>query len=160
MKRRKGLAVGVICLLMLLSIPTVVSNEEKPDLIIESIDYIEHGHHVPPNYYYSCKVKNIGEVASSGTIKLSVKINRLLFRYFPIGFGKIFEASVTKTLEPGQSVDIEFLQDYEQQRMLYFFGVSYFRFNVEVNPDEIIDESDTSNNYYSETKLLWFGRNY
>lgn len=34
---KKGLVVGIICLLMLISFPTVVSSEGKPDLIIEDM---------------------------------------------------------------------------------------------------------------------------
>ena len=136
---------------MLAYTPAVESNPGKPDLIIENIIIEEYGHHVPPNQMLCCRVKNIGDAAVEEKICVSIQVYRCLFR-FPIRFIGTYEGSSNPLtpLNSGETIDIEFAYDYNIP------GFGFFQFKAEVNPDEIIDESNFQNNDYTEYDFRLF----
>jgi len=145
---KKSLAVFVICLLMLISIPPVASSEGEPDLDIKNIIIeIDYGHHPWPYISFYCRVKNIGNSPVEDTIVVTVRAYRCLF-LLPIYYVDTFEgkSKLGCILDPGETIDIYFANDGFPRDGLYWFF-------AEVNPGKTIDESNYFNNYYIELAL-------
>jgi len=148
---KKGLVIGIICLLILVSVPTVVS-EGKPDLVIE--DMVIKPGNFPNEQEFFCRVKNIGDVIAEKTIFVSVDIRMcFLFGMLPVYLIGTFDGggNFVPGLFPGDTIDIVFAYSYDLPR----FG--FYLFSCEVNPQLTIDEGKYSNNFYSEKSFAIFG---
>lgn len=141
-------------LLILVSMPLGIAFEEKPDLMIENIHIQDYGHHVPPEQHFYCKITNNGDIEVTERIAVSVNVVRCLFGIIPLFFEREYSGSVVveEGLLPGESVAIQFAYEYELPRPL--FGI--FLFNAEVDPDNLVDESNDDNNSYSEKFQVLF----
>ena len=131
----------IVISLILIYIPMVESSSSKPDLIVKNIVVKEYGHHVPPYQMLYCRVKNIGDGSVDEPIFVTINVYRCIF-LFPIRLIEIFEdfEKPVGELSPGETIDIDFAYDFD----LPGFGI--FQFDIEVNPDKIIDESNFLNN--------------
>jgi hypothetical protein len=151
---RKGLVVGIITILILVCIPQNVCAEELPDLIIENIVIDEYGHHVPPGQEFYCRITNSGDKEVTAYIVISVHVVRCLFGIFPVFLEREYTGSIINEegLSPGTSVDIQFAYKYELPEPL--FGI--FLFKAEVDPDNMIAESNDSNNHFTDKFQIFF----
>lgn len=117
--------------------------EEKADLVIEGLS------HFPDTVQYQnricCVIKNIGNKTVTGDIDLKVEIKRVYFGIF-LNNNSVRHYFVsmwsTHGLPPGESTEVDFATDVN----LPFWG--FFRFYCWVNPNQTVEESNSSNNFF------------
>ena len=149
---RHSLIVCIICLLTLTSVPSVLSNDEKPDLIIEHIYKVTvpRGGRLPwEQEFIYCRVRNIGDapVREDERFEYHIIVEQLLFNKFPIRTLKNSTRGffIWQGLEPGESHCLVLSNN------LRFFLPGNFRFHITVNQNQIINETNYGNNYGVET---------
>lgn len=149
---RQILIVFIICLLTLTSVPSVLSNDEKPELIIDDIYKVTvpKGGRLPwEKEFIYCRVRNIGDapVREDEIFEYQIIVEQLLFNKFPIRTLKNSTRGffIWQGLEPGESFFLIISND------LRFFLPGNFRFHITVNQNQIIDETNYDNNYGAET---------
>ncbi len=139
---KKGLVVGVICLLLLVSFPSVLSNEGKPDLIVEKI------FDMPDNIIVlsdiKCRIKNIGDTKTPGdNIEIFFEMKKMLFGIIPVEtvYSNTWVISGGGSIEPGESRDFTLLNAIEPDEYLGFYKVT-----CKVNPNGEFAEESYRNN--------------
>lgn len=161
---KKTTYVLVCMMLMAILVPTINAtigkvngNEEKPDLIIEDIIKEELGHTIPPVYGLYCRVRNIDNSVVAGPIVLNVRVNLLLFGCVPLFFGRSFygESPIGEVLPANGFIDIRFYSGRVFPSLLGHWIIGVYLVSAKVDPDNTIDESDDTNNYYSEIIWSW-----
>ena len=123
----------------------------KPDLIIDNI-IIRTGS-FPGDQIFYCKVKNIGDAKTEGDIEIQTTVKLMFFRIPLIKvFSELVLFGIGGHLYPGESVELSIVTDDDLPK----FG--FYQFSCTVNPNQVIDESAYSNNHYSESFRVFFGR--
>ncbi len=147
---KKSIVVGIICLLILTSIPTVLSNEDKPDLIIE--DIVKKPSDIPILYWVYCTVRNIGDAKAEGFIDIEVDMIWMLFGKIPLVVVKSFSGSayLEGGVQPGEAIDI-FFAEIES---FPYFGT--YKLSSVVNPDGEIPEKIYNNNWYDKNCFIYY----
>jgi hypothetical protein len=151
----KGLVAVVILILLNLAVqPSVALTqpniENKPDLVITDIivEKLEYRNSPWPEFYFYCRVKNIGNTPVEKTIEVTISAFKCVL-LFPIAYVDTFQgqSKTGKILKPGETVDIYFANDFD------FLNLGVYLFCAKVNTRKIIDESNYDNNYYRERAI-------
>ncbi|MCU0849730.1 MAG: hypothetical protein MUC80_00455 [Candidatus Thermoplasmatota archaeon] len=129
-----------------------LSNDDKPDLVIE--DIFLWSSNEPDKYVFKYSLRNIGTIPIySFELVINHKIQWLLFGRIPLfTIDAHTQTGNLGSLLPGETFNHTFISCDSLPK----FGS--YRFTLTVNPNKTIDESDYSNNKYSEDWTTFLGQ--
>ena len=142
---KRSLIVGIIFLFLSTVCLPVLASEELPDLVINDIFLWPSD--TPHEYHFECSIINQGNPTNEwNDIEINVKIKWMFLGKIPL----LTIASNTGSnhlqgiIGTGERINLSFASCDRLPK----FGS--YRFILEVNPNETVDESNYDNNKYSE----------
>ncbi len=132
---KRSIIVGIIFLFLSTTCLPVLASEEKPDLIVQSVNIVPAGDS-GMDFEAIAEIKNVGNSDAVGSVQIYNSFNRLIL--LKTVFSKYSSAGIH--LAPNESIIIKLTG----MQVLPHFG--FFVFTCHVNTGKLIEESNYKNN--------------